>query len=435
MDLTRKRVAAAGAIGAAALLGAAVGAIHAGAVSGGGYSYGQQGCSATADRNDRPNSTEKGCHSFTAQVNQGGGAYPQRYHPVSLNLDQTPVGTSAHSGSVVLDPGQGTAYTVKFDTGQGQFLNLGLTSYPLDVLSYLLGFPGDAANPPLPNVGQLKPGTPSASFQQGPSKGRFDTANPADAQVYVGADDNLDNGEHDGVSPVAKGARPVANGPSDGGAVQANTHLQGNPSNPQSLAGNASPTDRHNPVRAADAGFGECADGQCVAADTERRRIYQGGCRRCSDQSVYSDQSSTNWRSPDCNSGSLQNQNECATNWQSCKDPADTGNLPENPPDCDDAPISQPYSERGGYYTDPGVMVYEDPDPQSSPVLPMYPICEEYVGTEGVYTCGKPGVNPPAGMTPAAPTPARTPVTSTNHAPAHVPAAGRITLGAGPGGR
>src|SRR5581483_7509844 len=122
---------------------------------------------------------------------------------------------------------------------------------------------------------------------------------------------------HDSVDPRDdhhKDAR-VANGPSDGGAFQANTHVQGSPTDPAGLVSkNVDPTDMHDPVKAADAGTGACADGACAGADTTRRKAYQGGCRSCADQSVYNDQNSTSWRSPDCNGQSLQNQNDCGAN-------------------------------------------------------------------------------------------------------------------------
>ena len=82
-------------------------------------------------------------------------------------------------------------------------------------------------------------------------------------------------------------------------------------------------------MKAADAGTGACADGLCFGADTSHRKMYQGGCtdkHKCSDTAVYNDENasnpnydsgSTHWRSPDCNSGSTFNQNECSSKWAS----------------------------------------------------------------------------------------------------------------------
>jgi hypothetical protein len=267
---------------------------------------------------------------------------------------------------------------LRFDTGTGSFILVNPLGFATDVATWVIGGGQGPFPPPQQLVGT--PGQPSAGVDQ--SSGA--TRNPADAatnqQVYFGADDNLDNGEHDGVNPTDYHGkdRRVADGPSDGGAIQANTHLQGSASDPASLvAKNVDPSDMHDPLRAADAGTGACADGLCAGADTSRRKAYQGGCTRCADQSVYNDQNSTNWRSPDCNAGSTANQNDCGANWKSG---SEQGN------------IYQPYSERGAYYTDPGVFVYEDPDPQASPLTSgvlQYPICELYAGTMGVWVCSQ----------------------------------------------
>ncbi|HXA28986.1 MAG TPA: hypothetical protein VN193_09595 [Candidatus Angelobacter sp.] len=395
---TRTLRATLGAAATTALVagGLALTTLHAQAVSGGGYNPAQQGCSKAADRNDQPQSTEPGCHNATLQLNAGSGGYAQRWHVLSINSDQLANGQSPHAGSVAVDPGNGTTYMLRFDTGTGTFILVNPIGFATDVATWVIG--GGQGAFPLPQQFVGTPGQPSVSVVQ------LNTAkrNPADAvtnqQVYFGADDNLDNGEHDAVNPTADHGkdRRVANGPSDGGAVQANTHLQGSASDPASLVSkNVDPTDMHNPLRAADAGTGACADGLCAGADTSRRKAYQGGCTKCADQSVYNDQNSTNWRSPDCNSGSTANQNDCGSGWR-------TGSEQGN--------IYQPYSERGAYYTDPGVFVYEDPDPQASPLTSgvlQYPICELYAGTMGVWVCSNQVVPSPGaaanGPAPAAP--------------------------------
>lgn len=385
-----RTLAAAG--GAAALTLAAT-TLHAQAVSGGGYSPAQQGCSKSADRNDRQQSTEPGCHNAALQLNAGSGDYAQRWHVLSINSDQLPNGQSPHAGSVTVDPGQGTQYTLRFDTGTGSFILVNPVGFAADVATWLAG--GGQGPFPLPSTSQLigTMGTPSAGVDRQSSKRRSLTDAATNQQVYFGADDNLDNGEHDSVAPNDfhhKDSR-VANGPSDGGAIQANTHVQGDPGDPAGLiAKNVDPTDMHDPVKAADAGTGACADGLCAGADTTRRKVYQGGCSSCADQSVYNDQNSTNWRSPDCNGQSLQNQNDCGANWQSG---SESGN------------IYGPYSERGAHYTDPGVFVYEDPDPQASPEfqgVTGYPLCELYAGTMGVWVCST-QVAPSPGAVAAAP--------------------------------
>ena len=378
MRARRRTLQALTASGAAALAaGLTLGALPVQAVSGGGYNPQQQGCSPSADRNDQPQSTEPGCHNATLQVNQGGGGYASNWHVLSVNSDQLPNGESPHSGSISANPGQGTTYTIAFDTGTGTLILVSPLGLAVDLLTWAAGgFQGPA---PIPAQLIGTPGTPSAGLSQTASHPHAVTDGLGQEQVYFGADDNLDNGEHDAVNPTVdhNKDRKVANGPSDGGAAQANTHPQGSVSNPATLQDNVDPSDPLNPVRAADAGAAGCADGLCAGADTSHRKAYQGGCTSCPDQSVYNDQYTTQWRSPDCNSGSTANQNDCGANWQNGQE---AGN------------IYQPYSQRGAYYTDPGVFVYEDPDPQSSPVFPVdptYPMCELYAGTMGVWVCSQ----------------------------------------------
>jgi hypothetical protein len=379
MRPTRRTAQALSAAGVAVITaaGLALNVLPVQAVSGGGYNSQQQGCSPTADRNDQPGSTQPGCHNATLQLNQGGSGYASSWHVLSVNSDQLPQGESPHSGSIVADPGQGTAYTVSFDTGTGSLVLVSPLGLAVDLLTWAAGgFQGPA---PIPQQLVGTPSTPSAGLSQSSSALHSPTDGLGQEQVYFGADDNLDNGEHDAVNPDDnhKKDAQVADGPSDGGAAQANTHPQGSVSDPTTLQDNVDPSDPHNPVRAADAGSGACADGLCAGADTSRRKAYQGGCTSCPDQSVYNDQYTTDWRSPDCNGQSTANQNDCGANWQNGDE---SGN------------IYGPYSERGAYYTDPGVFVYSDPDPQASPefpVTPTYPLCEIYAGTMGVWVCSQ----------------------------------------------
>src|SRR2546427_977204 len=88
-------------------------------------------------------------------------------------LDQTPDGTVVHTGEVWLDPGAGSRYTGNFD----------LTAGSVDQM---------------PTVTASTPGDLATGLQ-----------------VYFGADDNLDSGEHDS-------ANQVSNGPSDGGGMEVN---------------------------------------------------------------------------------------------------------------------------------------------------------------------------------------------------------------------
>ncbi len=360
-------------------------------LSGGGYDPAQQGCSKTADRNDQPQSTETGCHNATLQLNQGSGDYASKWHVLSLNTDQLSNGQSPHAGSVQADPGMGTRYVIAFDTGTGKLILVAPLNVALDLASWAIG--GFQGPPPVPAQLLGTPGQPNVTMQQSKAGHRNVTDGIGSNQVYFGADDNLNNGEHDAVNPADYNGRDrrVANGPSDGGAAQVNTHLRGSAGDPASLiAKNVDPTDMHDPLRAADAGSGGCADGLCAGADTSHRKAYQGGCRTCQDQAVYNDQYTTDWRSPDCSSGDTASQNKCGKEWKS-------GNPQGN--------IYQPWSERGAYYTDPGVFVYEDPDPQASPIASnaaQYPMCELYAGTMGVWVCSQNVVPSPGAAAPAA---------------------------------
>jgi hypothetical protein len=46
----------------------------------------------------------------------------------------------------------------------------------------------------------------------------------------------------------------------------------------------------------------------------------------------------------------------------------------------------------------PGLMLFEDPDPQGSPILPtsLYPLPAAYIGTCGVVLGGAPGLHLPS---------------------------------------
>jgi len=349
---------------------AIAGAHSALAVSGGGYDPERQGCTKTADRND-VNAAQPGCHNLTMQVTMGDTTGPRAYRLITINTDQTALNQNVHSGSVIVDPGRGTALTVAFDSGAG-----GIFAWT-QALGAWLSHPKGA--PPAPALQ-----TPTVTAKQAPSTGRLDPAQITRLGFYLGADDNLDFGEHDGVNPDHGTDRPVANGPSDGGAIQASTHPTSSPTD------NVNPTDTHDPVRAADSTAGACADGLCFGYDTMRRTYYKGGCTSCSPQAVYDDENTTDWRSPNCNSGDANSQDHCGSGWQ-------TGS--------DQGSISGAYDQRGSYYSDPGVFIYEDPDPQASPLLPMYPICELYAGTQGVKVCTN-EVGPATRTSPpAAPTP------------------------------
>ena len=194
------------------------------------------------------------------------------------------------------------------------------------------------------------------------------------AHVYLGADDNLDNGEHDGVDG-RHGTAHSANGPSDGGAILLNWH----PGETKEWITRLGADPRSffvDPVPVADAAFGSCADGVCFSFQTRRRVVYRGGTSGWRD--VY-DYQGKRWDPYDCSSGSSKDEQACH------------GSRPGDPQTMDQ------YRDREKtVYAEPGFQFYEDPDAQSSPIdptaskgkSPLYPLPAIYVGTCGVVVGG-----------------------------------------------
>jgi hypothetical protein len=175
--------------------------------------------------------------------------------------------------------------------------------------------------------------------------------------LYFGADDNLDNGEHDS-SPL------ISNGPSDGGGIQLNADP--NSVDPWSAAlqgGDVAYLLTH-PLPLVDFGMGMCADGICGAVTTQERVAYQGG-------------------NPDEPSQPVADYTGKQWDPKSCGGPDDTA------ADCGGHDITYWHNLDGARTTEPGVQVYEDPDPQGSPIGP-YPLDAAYVGTCGVVLGGGP---------------------------------------------
>ena len=212
-------------------------------------------------------------------------------------------------------------------------------------------------------VPQTADGTPAdpSAFEVTPGPG----GDPATGgRLYFGADDNLDNGEHDS-SPQ------INNGPSDGGGVQLNV-------DPASVAvwaaalasGNTSYLLTH-PLPLVDAGAGACADGICFAGTSQRRTAFKGGGRGSRD--VY-DYEGKQW------------------------DPETCGGPSDQPADCGGHTLRYWNKKEGTTYVQPGVQVYEDPDAQGSPIGP-YPLPAAYAGTCGVTLGGGPATAPASPVT------------------------------------
>jgi hypothetical protein len=177
--------------------------------------------------------------------------------------------------------------------------------------------------------------------------------------LYFGADDNLDGGEHDS-------SEQADNGPSDGGAIVANVAPLNAAQWFKSIAGkDGKQFLLTHPLPVADFGMGACADGLCISAQTQRRVAYQG----------------TN---PD------PNKHQDVSNYDGKKwDPSSCSGPDDTAADCNGHPLSWWEQKDGTYYVQPGIQIYEDPDPQGSPIGP-YPLPALYVGTCGLVVGGGP---------------------------------------------
>jgi hypothetical protein len=211
---------------------------------------------------------------------------------------------------------------------------------------------------------QLKNGEhpdPRRATVKGPRDG-FDPTNGP--RLYIGADDNLDNGEHDG-------SDQVGDGPSDGGAIVFNVK-------PKSKNNWFAALLQHDwqylfthPIPYIDAGFGSCADGVCESVQTQRHTAYDGGSDTAPPRDAANYDGYT-WDPHDCSG-------------------ADSGPEPCENPDG----LRYWHNQSGDVYVEPGVQFYEDPNPAGSPIGP-YPLPSAYVGTCGVILGGGPSAQMPA---------------------------------------
>src|SRR5437016_4732097 len=254
------------------------GAGMAAAVSTGGYTPSQQDCAPNADANTTQ-AAQPGCHNFKINVSNGSG---RRYAQVGSG--QEAQGQNPHSADVLVTPNGQTP------------------GKPASGPS--LGANVETAKGPAVTPG-IHTGTPDGSAASLLTGG----------QLYLGADDNLDTGEHDGVNGQYGTTRSV-NGPSDGGNISVNWH-PGQTStwlaDLMVVAHGGSPAPiAENPVPVADAGGGGCADGTCIGAYTARRSIYQGGGGSGPSRDAYNYQGKT-WDPYDCNSGDPKSEQACIT--------------------------------------------------------------------------------------------------------------------------
>ncbi len=180
----------------------------------------------------------------------------------------------------------------------------------------------------------------------------------ADLRAYFGMDDNVDVGEHDS-------SEYVDNGPSDGGSIHADVapltavqwlrRVQARDGRLYLLT---------HPLPVADSGVGFCADGLCISAQSQRRVAYRGSSRRARPRDV---------------------SNYQGHRWdpEPCSGPTDEKGAGQ----CGSHSLKWWNQQNGTTYVEPGIQVYEDPDPQGSPAGP-YPLPAVYVGTCGLVAGG-----------------------------------------------
>ena len=404
------RLAAVLAGGVALALGTWAGAAF--AVSGGGYQPHQQGCQSGDSDFATPNGQEyPNCHNFALNVESGGTTQGvpndsnTRY--ASIGLDQAPndpnsTGTGGlfsiglpgstgnpHAGCLAANTdgtggGPASAGTAPESTGAAENSTSGCGNNPqgmgfeanYDYYQYYCPIAGMLGQP----CEDTSPGTNSYTVDQG-SATNFAPIMQNGLMVYLGSDDNLDNGEHDGVGPFSQANNQnnfgAQNGSSDGGALMILL-------TPQTATQTPSAT---NPNGLINFSEGECADGICLETTTQQQTVYQGcgaadsyGQAPCDSRTpqnanVYdyapggkpANDPSVNSESANCNSGdaTTTNESQCGPGGMNAVRSATPAN--EN--------------------AEPGIQLYSDPDSQRSPAAPspFWPTPALYVGTCGVF--------------------------------------------------
>ena len=382
---------------AVVLLGASAGLLLAGAgtaafaVSGGGYSPYQQGCQPGDSDYATPNGqTYPGCHNTALNVESGGttngdpnnnntkyaqfglnhnlGGIKGLWDRVSANTDGTN-GAPASPKTGPESPGQAAnARNGCGDNSKGAGFDANVDYYQYYCpIAASLGNPCEATSWGTSTLtGDV--GT-AVAYQPIVQNGLL---------IYLGMDDNSDNGEHDGVGPFSTSTQPwnngAMNGSSDGGAII----LVLDP-----MKAGQTPSQTH-PEGLLNAGMGFCADGICIDGTTQQQTVYHGcnankqvKCQKGTPQNanVYNYapggnpnyDPSVNNESANCNAGDAQ-----STSTQACG----SGGM-------NAYRSSTPANEN----VEPGVQLYSDPDPQRSPAAPspFWPTPAVYAGTCGVY--------------------------------------------------
>jgi hypothetical protein len=362
------------AVVALASIGAAQGA------SDGNYRFENQHCSGSADASNLngPNSsndhTEVGCHNFVVSVLDNGG-----HEYFGMGMQQTRVGE------------QGTLYPVASHLPNSPGSNV----HQYDVW-YDFGAAGggckryvyDSNHPTA--APQPSPTATSCPWMDSHAPNHFAQFNaPPDPstglKIYIGADDNLAGGEHD--------ASALNNGPSDGGG----SYLALDPRTVMpwllSLVAHNPQYVLQHPLPASDGGIGLCVDGICLSAHTSRQVAYQGGGNPSTDPGCT--QSAT------VNCANYPYQPGASHDDGASRDAAEYNpHTFDKPMKCDSDGTNMQYCGNGGMrywndthgtvYDEPGVEIYNDPDPDGDSGDGIYPHPGIYVGTCGIIVGGTP---------------------------------------------
>jgi len=360
------------------------------AVSDGNYRWQNQHCSPWANafdpgpRGGGDHTSQVGCHTMALTVADNGG-----HEYFGIGFQQTP------------DHEQGTLYPVAKNVPDGVFSNVHQEDVWYDLGSQYGGchrYVFDSNNPT--NPPQPSPTTPSCPWMNPNAPNYFPTFDAAPdpttgIRIYLGADDNLAGGEHDS-------AYALQDGPSDGGA----THLA---LDPRSLApwllafayGNPQYVLTH-PLPAGDAGIGFCADGICLSVQTQRQVAYQGGDNPSPDPGRSN---------PDAYPGGYPyaagtNHDDTASrdvaqyNDHTYDKPMRCDSDGDHPKYCGAGGMGYWHNQHSTVYDEPGVQIYNDPDPDGDSGDGIYPHPGIYIGTCGVIIGGKarPGSNSNTGQ-------------------------------------
>jgi len=383
----------------------------AGAVSGGGYSPDQQDCHYDSSAwNTPPDTTEPGCHNLAVNVESGGttdgNADSGNTRYVELGADQLPNddhnpgfgtllnlgdpgtpdgnhsgclaantdGTGGGTGTGCGDNPDGAGFSAHYDINQVYcpVANVLVPVLPPDPTDGFAPYPYDSACAD-PGASSITPDTGTASA--------LDRILHEGVLVYFGQDDNTDNGEHDGASGT-NGTDGVINGPSDGGSTMLAVTPQGATTTPSGT----------HPEGLVNGAMGFCADGICFDATTQEQTVYEG---------CGASNPSNNADAVQCTQGTPSSgrvfENGAPSSTQEPDSCSSGGATSEQ---CGGSGLNQYRAGTPSHMNaEPGVQLYQDPDPQRSPI---FWVPGAYVGTCGVYLDDKGGANNP-GTTGVAP--------------------------------